>query len=431
MEFKSKSRSNAVAANNSRKRYYGLLLLLAVGAALLAVVLLHKMRERRVISLLLKERDQQILSLQFLLEKEKANSKEMKRKLEDMRAKSTLLKSQRMELDEKLTNSESTAAYLKSKQKELEAVLEDKENQIKQLEENAGEHSTDQITHLTELLKQKEGEIEELKQHLPKEEPHVANATSRDEPPEETSKEEPHVANANGSDNNQPEDLSREGTWVKLNTNLEEGTEVSGQENEKSFDDAKVGLMEVKEQTEEPKDEEITESTESNEDRKLSESENGTDNYIEKAETKDEDSEKPVNPADEQGHVMKSRYGKRTKNKHRKHKMVNGEEELEKQNNEGEQQIIEPVSTDNGVTESNNKEIKVIEASTIMAKEETIEETKEETKEETTLPTDESKHGSEENQEELLSRSRNEGDGVIQDRETENDTASDPEKADA
>ncbi|XP_073002933.1 uncharacterized protein [Typha latifolia] len=423
MEFKSKSRSNAVAANNSRKRYYGLLLLLAVGAALLAVVVLHKMRERRVISLLLKERDQQILSLQFLLEREKANSKDMKRKLEDMRAKSTLLKSQRMELDEKLTNSESTAAYLKSKQKELEAVLEDKENQIKQLEENAGEHNTDQITHLTGLLEQKEAEIEELKQHLPKEEPHVANAISRDEPPEETSKEEPHVANANGSDNNQPEDLSGEGTWVKLNTNLEEGTEVSGQENEKSFDDAKVGLMEVKEQMEEPKDEEITES---NEDRKLSESENGTDNYIEKTETKDEDSKKPVNPADEQGHVIKSRHGKRTKNKHRKHKMVNGEEVLEKQNNGGEQQIIAPVSTDNGVTESNNKEIKVIEASTIMAKEET--------KEETTLPTDESKHGSEENQEELLSRSRNEGDGVIQDmviKETENDTASDPEKADA
>ena len=47
---------------------YLLLVLLAIGAAAVSVGILHKMRERRVLGVLLQERDQQLLSFQVLLE---------------------------------------------------------------------------------------------------------------------------------------------------------------------------------------------------------------------------------------------------------------------------------------------------------------------------------------------------------------------------
>jgi hypothetical protein len=47
---------------------YLLLVLLAVGAAAVSVGILHKMRERRVLAVLVQERDQQLISFQVLLE---------------------------------------------------------------------------------------------------------------------------------------------------------------------------------------------------------------------------------------------------------------------------------------------------------------------------------------------------------------------------
>jgi len=56
--------------NNNTKKLplYLLLMLLAIGAAAVSVGILHKMRERRVLGVLLQERDQQLLSFQGLLE---------------------------------------------------------------------------------------------------------------------------------------------------------------------------------------------------------------------------------------------------------------------------------------------------------------------------------------------------------------------------
>lgn len=54
--------------NNNRGKPYGLMLLLAFGAALLGVMLIHKLRERRIFNLLVKEKDQQLNSLHFLLQ---------------------------------------------------------------------------------------------------------------------------------------------------------------------------------------------------------------------------------------------------------------------------------------------------------------------------------------------------------------------------
>jgi vacuolar-type H+-ATPase subunit I/STV1 len=63
-----RSRGHAMGNNNKRVPSYLLLVLLAIGAAALSVGILHKMRERRVLTVLLDERDQQLISLQVLLE---------------------------------------------------------------------------------------------------------------------------------------------------------------------------------------------------------------------------------------------------------------------------------------------------------------------------------------------------------------------------
>ncbi|GJN26297.1 hypothetical protein PR202_gb14219 [Eleusine coracana subsp. coracana] len=63
-----RSRGHNMGSSNKRVPPYLVLVLLAIGAAALSVGILHKMRERRVLTVLLQERDQQLLSLQMLLE---------------------------------------------------------------------------------------------------------------------------------------------------------------------------------------------------------------------------------------------------------------------------------------------------------------------------------------------------------------------------
>lgn len=65
---KYRSRGNAMGSNNYRRLPYLLLVLLAIGGATLSVGVLHKMRERRLLSVLLQEREHQLMSLQALLE---------------------------------------------------------------------------------------------------------------------------------------------------------------------------------------------------------------------------------------------------------------------------------------------------------------------------------------------------------------------------
>ena len=51
-----------------RGRSYGLMLMLAFGAALFGVMVVHKLRDRRIVNLLVKEKDRQLISLQLLLQ---------------------------------------------------------------------------------------------------------------------------------------------------------------------------------------------------------------------------------------------------------------------------------------------------------------------------------------------------------------------------
>ncbi|XP_037487762.1 otolith matrix protein OMM-64-like [Triticum dicoccoides] len=160
---KYRSRGHTMGSNNYKRLPYLLLLLLAVGAATLSVSVLHKMRERRLLSVLLQEREQQLMSLQVRLENEKGISKEMRRKVDELEAKTSILSIERTELKNKVMNSETTTTYLTNTQKELEAALVEQESHINQMKEIVAASGPDQMSAIKELLQQKEAELEEIK----------------------------------------------------------------------------------------------------------------------------------------------------------------------------------------------------------------------------------------------------------------------------
>lgn len=98
----------------------------------------------------------------------------MKRKNEEMKAKIYSLRTQNMELDRRLLETRSTIDSLKDEQRTMEVALEEKQNEIKMLrlkEINVGGTNdqidqNSQVTALIESLKQKDAEIEDLKNRL-------------------------------------------------------------------------------------------------------------------------------------------------------------------------------------------------------------------------------------------------------------------------
>ncbi|KAK3122850.1 hypothetical protein QOZ80_8AG0619240 [Eleusine coracana subsp. coracana] len=134
----SKYRSKGYAMTNTGKKLpYVLLLLLAFAATALSVVVLHKVRERRAFAGLLHERDRQLVSLRIQLHKEKAFNKEMKRKVEEMKATTSSLRTQKTDQKTKLRGLETTITNLKKTQKELEAALMEKDSRINLMDEAA------------------------------------------------------------------------------------------------------------------------------------------------------------------------------------------------------------------------------------------------------------------------------------------------------
>ncbi|KAG8066406.1 hypothetical protein GUJ93_ZPchr0004g39101 [Zizania palustris] len=98
--------------------------------------------------------------------KEQEIGKEMRRKVDELEAKTSVLSIERTELRNKLMDSETTTTYLTNTQQELEAALVEKEGHINQLKENAAASGPDQMAAIKELLQQKEAEIEEIKTKL-------------------------------------------------------------------------------------------------------------------------------------------------------------------------------------------------------------------------------------------------------------------------
>ncbi|KAF5199490.1 Micronuclear linker histone polyprotein-like protein [Thalictrum thalictroides] len=161
--------------SSSRGRPYGMMLLLAFGAAVLGVMVLHKLRERHIFTLLIQDKDQHLMNLHLLLQKERESTKEMRRKFEDLKAKYVLVRTEKQAM-------KSITTSLKQEQRSLESKLEEKQNEINMLRKNEI-HSTSensQIQALKEILKQKEEEIEEMKHLLEK--PTTVWSVSTDDP---------------------------------------------------------------------------------------------------------------------------------------------------------------------------------------------------------------------------------------------------------
>jgi len=155
----SKYRSKGYAmANAGRKLPYVFLLLVALAAGVLSIVVLQKVREQRVFAGRLQERDRQLVSVRILLQKEKAINKEMKRKVEEMKATTSSLRTQKIDQKTKLKGLETTVANLKKTQKDLEAALAEKDNRINQMEEAA--------TNLKKARKQLEATLTEKDRHI-------------------------------------------------------------------------------------------------------------------------------------------------------------------------------------------------------------------------------------------------------------------------
>ncbi|XP_058219735.1 uncharacterized protein LOC131330243 [Rhododendron vialii] len=169
-------------ANSGRGRQYGLMLILAFGLAILGVMAIHKLRERRILNLLVKEKDSELFSLQLLLKKEREEKKEAERKTEEMREKLFSLETENRELDSKILEMQSTISSLQDEQRTIGSTLEEKESEIKTL--RAKEVETDKenarVVALTETLRQKEKQIQDLKNRL--ENPNQVLPVSTDDP---------------------------------------------------------------------------------------------------------------------------------------------------------------------------------------------------------------------------------------------------------
>ncbi|XP_068644999.1 uncharacterized protein [Aristolochia californica] len=156
------------SSSNNRSRAYGMMLLLAFGAAVFGVLILHKLRERRLLNILIKDKDRDILALQLLLRKERDASKELRIKFEEMKVTAVTLRNQKAELTNRLVQMQSITVSLREEIKSLDAALEEKENKIKVLEDREKNKPKEDIQALKDALTQKEAEIEELKQRLAK-----------------------------------------------------------------------------------------------------------------------------------------------------------------------------------------------------------------------------------------------------------------------
>ncbi|KAL5130713.1 hypothetical protein HKD37_12G033730 [Glycine soja] len=156
------------SGGSHRGRPYALVLLITFGIALLGVMVLHKLRERRIYTILVKEKDQQILALQLLLQKERDGSKELRGKNEEMKGKLYSLRSQKMELARTVVEMQSTLDSLKDEQKLMESEFEEQQNELRLMQEKGKSvgQGRSEIEALRDNLKHKEAEMEDLKRRL-------------------------------------------------------------------------------------------------------------------------------------------------------------------------------------------------------------------------------------------------------------------------
>jgi chromosome segregation ATPase len=160
-------------------------------------------------------------------QKEKAANKDIRKKLDELKEKSSSLRTQRMELNNKLVEAEAATNYLKVMQQELESALVDKENHIKQLQDETSDGFSNRIAELTQFIQQKDSEIEDLKRRLSD-----RNTPQKtEEQPKVT--ENSTIAETKTNENDQASSAdSKEEKWVTVTANLEETNQNSDKQKE-------------------------------------------------------------------------------------------------------------------------------------------------------------------------------------------------------
>ncbi|KAJ8561112.1 hypothetical protein K7X08_027302 [Anisodus acutangulus] len=148
--------------NGSRGRTYAVLVLLAFGVAIFGVMILHKLRERRIFNLHVKDKETELIDLKLLLQKERERLKEAKRKGDEMKSKMQRLRTQKRDLESSSMEMKSTISSLKDEQRIIEVALEEKQDEIKMLREKLTEKNQEdfQAKLLSESLQQKDAETD-------------------------------------------------------------------------------------------------------------------------------------------------------------------------------------------------------------------------------------------------------------------------------
>ncbi|XP_049399438.1 uncharacterized protein LOC125863297 [Solanum stenotomum] len=147
-------------SHNRGRTTYAVLLLLAFGVAIVGVIILHKLRERRIFNLLVKDKQIELIHLKLLLQKERDHTNEAKRKAEEMKSKMQWLRMQKRDLESRIMEMRSTISSLKDEQRIIEVALEEKQDEIKMLREEVTEMNSEesQAKLLSESLQQNETE---------------------------------------------------------------------------------------------------------------------------------------------------------------------------------------------------------------------------------------------------------------------------------
>ncbi|XP_010323721.1 intracellular protein transport protein USO1-like [Solanum lycopersicum] len=216
-------------------RSYGVVLLLAFGAAVFGIMTLHKLRDRRVCNLFVKEKERELDGLKHLLQKEREQAKETRRQMEDMKSNIHWLGTQKTDLDIKISEMKSTISSLKEEQRTIGVTLEEKQSEIKMLREKQMETKSDdsQVSLLSETLRQKDAEIEGLKHRL-EFSPTKVLSVSADHP-------------SNTATNFTTEAAGRRGNSRRRSGELHESINLEGQENSVKETDNKANDYKKKE----------------------------------------------------------------------------------------------------------------------------------------------------------------------------------------
>ncbi|PHT73128.1 hypothetical protein T459_23913 [Capsicum annuum] len=173
--------------NGSRGRStHAVLVLLAFGVAIFGVVIVHKLRERRMFNMLVKDKEIELIHLKLLLQvhslhllcrvmchvscvsvslfsvSEREHAKEAKTKAEEMKSKMQWVRMQKRDLESRILEMKSTISSLKDEQRIIEVALEEKQAEINMLTEKLTETNREdsRAKLISESVQQKEAEID-------------------------------------------------------------------------------------------------------------------------------------------------------------------------------------------------------------------------------------------------------------------------------